>query len=346
MRPRPTVRLRAVLRAGRVRSVAVCLVLLVFIVGSLATCGEDVSSGVSTVPGTEPTIASPVTEGLPATEDGLDTEGGLDTETGPLPETGLIAEIVVVSTEGGGSVAGSSWVPGAVTVTVLYDNTVALPGTRADWGFACLVTGFEQTVLFDTGADGGILTSNMEVLQIVPQDLDVVVLSHEHGDHIGGLGAVVAQNPDITVYHPSSFSERSTAAAREAGATLVPVEGAVSPGEGLTVTAPTGSPKESALLLETAQGQVLVVGCAHPGVVEMVKAASDLTGRPVLAVLGGFHLLSHSVGEVDRIIQSLRGLGVERCGPAHCTGEAAIARLQDAFGDGAIEMGVGSRVTF
>jgi 7,8-dihydropterin-6-yl-methyl-4-(beta-D-ribofuranosyl)aminobenzene 5'-phosphate synthase len=78
----------------------------------------------------------------------------------------------------------------------------------------------------------------------------------------------------------------------------------------------------------------------------MVTAAVDLVGEPVFAVVGGFHLLSHSAGDVDRIVEQLRQLGVERCGPAHCTGEAATARMRAAFADGFIEMGVGSIITF
>ena len=78
----------------------------------------------------------------------------------------------------------------------------------------------------------------------------------------------------------------------------------------------------------------------------MATVASDLVDEPVFAVLGGFHLLSRSADEVDSIIQRLKELGVERCGPAHCTGEAATASMGAAFGEGLIEMGVGSIIAF
>ena len=183
-------------------------------------------------------------------------------------------------------------------------------------------------------------------MQLEPQAIDVVVLSHDHSDHTGGLAQVVAANPHVTVYHPASFSNATLGPAREAGASLVPVNGVVSLGPGVFVTSPLGSPSESALLVETGQGWVLVAGCAHPGIVNMVTAASDLVGEPVFAVLGGFHLASVSARQVDRIIQGLLELGVQRCGPAHCTGEAASARIRAAFAGGAIEMGVGATIVF
>ena len=107
-----------------------------------------------------------------------------------------------------------------------------------------------------------------------------------------------------------------------------------------------GSPSESALVAETSEGHVVITGCAHPGIAEMVKAASDLVGGPVRAVFGGFHLTSHSQSQVDRIIQELRDLGVQRCGPAHCTGDAATVRFKEAFADGFVAMGVGAVITF
>lgn len=262
------------------------------------------------------------------------------------PRTTIASTTVPIVTTSSSATPSSTVSRGPVTITVLYDNTAGALGTQADWGFACLVEGLERTVLFDTGADGGILLSNMEALGIDPRVIEVVVLSHEHGDHTGGLAQVVAVNPEVTVYYPASFSEAVVASAREAGTVLVPVEMVVSVCAGISVTNPMGSPSESALVIDTAEGLVVLTGCAHPGVVEMVAAASELTGEAIFAVLGGFHLTSRSAGHVERVIEGLKQLDVERCGPAHCTGEAATAQMRAAFGEGFVEMGVGATITF
>ncbi len=90
-------------------------------------------------------------------------------------------------------------------MTIVYDNYQSDPDLRTDWGFGCVVDGFAKTILFDTGTSGQILLSNMSKLQIDPQDIDVVVLSHIHGDHTGGLAAFLDQNAQVTVFAPQSF---------------------------------------------------------------------------------------------------------------------------------------------
>ena len=243
--------------------------------------------------------------------------------------------------------ATASPAPGTtITITVLYDNHAAVDGVRADHGFSCLVRGLEKTVLFDAGSSGDILLSNMEALEVAAQDVDLVVLSHVHPDHTGGLGRFLAANAEVTVYYPASFPQRFASSVRTAGASPAPVEDAVSPCSGLAVTAPLGDPPESGLVVATRRGHVLITGCAHAGVLEMVEAASELVGERVYAIMGGFHLMSHSPGQVDRIIEDLKRLGVERCGPAHCTGDAATAKMRAAFDDDIIEMGVGSTINF
>jgi len=312
------------------RSLCLGVLLLAGVLLGSAACGPDGA-------------AAPTDADLPATTTPMFSS---DNAVSPGEETpdGLppgVEDATVVSPTTAVPASGA-----ATTITVLYDNAVLVAGTRADWGFSCLIEGLEQTVLFDTGADADILLANMEVVREQPEDIDIVVLSHDHNDHTAGLAGVVGVNSDVAVYHPSSFAKRSVAAAREAGATVVPVDAAVRLCAGLTMTAPGGEPAESALLIDTTRGPVLVTGCAHAGIVEMVAAATDLAGEPIFAVLGGFHLASLTGEEVDDVISGLKALGVRRCGPAHCTGEVAQTRMRDAFGTGFIEMGVGAIVTF
>ena len=81
------------------------------------------------------------------------------------------------------------------SVTILYDNTSYTEGTEADWGFACLIEAHGRTLLFDTGAKGQLLLSNMAQLGIDPARIEQVVISHSHWDHTGGLDALLTRNP-------------------------------------------------------------------------------------------------------------------------------------------------------
>lgn len=238
--------------------------------------------------------------------------------------------------------------PPDVTLTDVYDNRALRSGLKANWGFGCLVEGYESTILFDTGANGRILLPNMTALDIDPQDIDIVVLSHEHSDHTGGLITLLARNAELTVYCPATFSSSFTSTVERTGATVVRVDDPVSVCPGVTVMEPMdgGSIHESGLLLETAYGPVMLTGCAHPGIVEMVEAATTLAGRPLLAVLGGFHLYQKSDRQVDAVIASLKELGVRYCGCSHCTGDRAIAMFETAFGPDFINMAVGAMVQF
>jgi len=235
-----------------------------------------------------------------------------------------------------------------VRFTVLYDNTPnPRSDLRPDWGFACLVEGLERTVLFDTGAKGDILLGNMRILGMDPDDIDTIVLSHQHSDHVGGLASFLAENPDVVVYHPAGFPKGLLDQARAAGATLVPVAAAETICPGATVTAPMGdSPSEMGLVVDTSQGAVLITGCAHPGIVPMTRAAAELAGGSVHTVFGGFHLLRQSHGQIEEVIEGLWRVGVRRCGPAHCTGESAVAQMREAFGEGFIQMGTGATAEF
>ncbi len=93
-------------------------------------------------------------------------------------------------------------------ITVLYDNTVYRQDLTADWGFSCLVEILPQggrKILFDTGAKGSILLSNMDKLNIDPRSIDEVFISHAHFDHVGGLSAFLNVKSDVTIYVPRSI---------------------------------------------------------------------------------------------------------------------------------------------
>jgi 7,8-dihydropterin-6-yl-methyl-4-(beta-D-ribofuranosyl)aminobenzene 5'-phosphate synthase len=88
---------------------------------------------------------------------------------------------------------------------IVYDNNEYDPRLKTKWGFSCLVEGLEKTILFDTGADSATLLSNMKKLKIDPAEVDAIVLSHIHGDHVGGLSGFLEENSDVIVYLPESF---------------------------------------------------------------------------------------------------------------------------------------------
>ena len=227
------------------------------------------------------------------------------------------------------------------TITYLYDNTTAVPGTKADWGFACLVETGGRRVLFDTGTKPEILSANLAALKVDVSTLDALVYSHDHNDHTGGTSALGAR-PGLPTFFPATFSEATRArfAAQELKAVPVTAPTDVVPGVMTGGQVGTMIPEE-ALVVDTDQGLVVIVGCAHPGIVDMLRQISTARARPIHLVIGGFHLMQAPADQVAKIIGEIKALGVAYAGPTHCTGEATIKSFREAFGAHFVEGGVG-----
>jgi len=224
--------------------------------------------------------------------------------------------------------------------TTVYDNRSLYPHMVSRWGFACLV---DDDLLFDTGGDSHTLLSNMTEMGIDPAGIRTVVLSHAHGDHTGGLGGLLGTGIRPTVYVPRSFPTRFKSDVRSL-TTLVKVHGPAEIRPGIHTTGEVGRGLvEQALAVKTGDGLVVVTGCAHPGVVKMVRRAQSVGARlprPYL-VMGGFHLGGMSRRRVKAIIADFRQLGVQKVAPCHCTGDRAIRVFAEEYGPDFIKAGVG-----
>ena len=234
-----------------------------------------------------------------------------------------------------------------LTITIIYDNYPADPACRADWGFSCFVEGFEKAILFDAGTEEETFLNNVGALKIDLSRIGLAVLSHFHGDHTGGLEASFRKRPGLTLYVPVDHAALFSPRWEKAGGKVVPVAQPLELCEGVWVTGTMGEAvKEQALILETREGLVIIAGCAHPGIAGMVEKARQATGRPIAAVLGGFHLLQTDNADIGRIIARFKELGVARVGASHCTGDKAIALFRKAYQDRFVELGAGRVVRF
>ncbi len=232
-----------------------------------------------------------------------------------------------------------------MTLTVVFENNPGGPHFTTGWGFACVVELPETTVLFDTGADGRMLIDNMRAAGLEPDAIDLVVLSHIHGDHTGGLGEIMALNRGVPVFVPPCFSDGFIRAVEQAGGEARRVEPCQRlAGPVLTTGEVSGPLNEQALVLQTAEGLVVVTGCAHPGVDAMVAAAEERCGGEVSLVFGGFHLGGCSRGRIEEMARRLQAMGVERAGPCHCSGDLSREVFADLFGGGYVDVHVGTRM--
>jgi 7,8-dihydropterin-6-yl-methyl-4-(beta-D-ribofuranosyl)aminobenzene 5'-phosphate synthase len=256
----------------------------------------------------------------------------------------LSAALIPAALSLGGAAVVSAGHPNGVALkfTVLYDNYVHKEGTKADWGFSCLIEGAERTILFDTGTKPEILIPNAEALGVDLKKVDLVVLSHAHEDHTGGLPAVLAANPRVTVFYPVSFAPEFGRRTKEAGAEVRTVDKPVEVCRNVYVTGEMGDRiKEQSLVIDSPNGLIIFTGCSHQGIVSVLERAKEIRDRPIHLVLGGFHLGDTPDTGVESIIAAFRDLKVERCGATHCTGDRPIALFKAAFGDRYVPVGTG-----
>jgi len=203
----------------------------------------------------------------------------------------------------------------------------------------------ERTLLFDVGGEGSITLKNMERLKIDPQAIDVMMLSHIHYDHIGGLSCFLKRNSDVRVYIPESFPKSIKNEVQNAGAELVKVNGPIEICKNAYSTGELGSwIKEQSLIIKTSKGLVIITGCAHPGIVNIVKRAKEIAGADVYLIVGGFHLCWMNSRQVKEIIRGAQKEGVEKVAPCHSSGDLSRQLFEKAYGKDFILTGVGKRI--
>lgn len=236
-----------------------------------------------------------------------------------------------------------------LVMTIVYDNNAGPETLLAKWGFGCLIKGAEKTILFDTGGEGWALMANLHQLEFDPNEIDVVVLSHIHWDHVGGLGALAAERKGgLPVYVPSGFPQALLDHIRAVGNN--PIEAADSKqichGVRTTGTLGQGAIEEHGLCVRTRDGWTMITGCAHPGVHKMAAQADKVTGGPIQTVFGGFHMLQKPNSFIDGVVKRFETLGVGITAPTHCTGDPARNRFKEKLGDRCVLPGVGHVFTF
>jgi 7,8-dihydropterin-6-yl-methyl-4-(beta-D-ribofuranosyl)aminobenzene 5'-phosphate synthase len=265
-------------------------------------------------------------------------------------------------------------------ITILYD-AFGKPGLmQKDWGYAALVEYGGKRILFDTGNSPSILAQNAKTKRVDLSKLDLIVMSHRHGDHMGGLAYVLRLNSRVRIYAPKegfgvygadlpgTFYRRDGSLPLEqryyggappeilrfgsawpaANFQLIDNSAEVMPGIHL-ITLVSTQPgtlemRELSLAIKTPDGVVLVVGCSHPGIERIVEAATSVDTR-IRLIVGGLHLVVSSDPDIEKVVTALHDkFKVDYIAPGHCTGEPAFAALKKAFGDRYLFAGLGDSI--
>ena len=266
-------------------------------------------------------------------------------------------------------------------VTILYDAFSDNKAVTKDWGFSALVEHDGKRILFDTGNNAATFEHNVKALGVDLSKLDFVVISHRHSDHTTGLKYLLSVNPNVAIYAPNEsvggifggaaapglikpvtslpermryydghYPDKIPTGYPWSGGNFVLVDKLteISPGVFLVFTISktpgTLELRELSLALRGPEGLSLIVGCSHPGIEEILQAATSIDPH-VHFLCGGLHLVSTPETEIDRLMDNLKNKWkLEKVAPGHCTGEPAFLRLQKAFGNDYLYAGAGTRI--
>jgi len=290
---------------------------------------------------------------------------------------GTIAALALVLLLGAYTLSASLAAP-TNRVTILYDAFGESAKLKKDWGYSALIEYGGKRILFDTGNNPEIFAQNVRAAGVDLKTLDFVVISHRHLDHTAGLSHLLSVNPNVKIYAPkeafgvfgsslpSKFYREQDALPAEMryfgghpedtltfgtpwpSGHFVLVDSTVQVAPGMHIISlvsdkvGTKELRELSLAIDTPRGIVLVVGCSHPGIDNIVGAAAR-GGQHVHTIVGGFHLPAATDEEIARIATVLHDTyQVDRVAPGHCTGEPAFYLFKKIWKDQYTYAGVGS----
>lgn len=274
-----------------------------------------------------------------------------------------------------------------IWVTVLVENTVHGRALQAEHGLSFLIRTQRHCILFDTGQTDLIVKNapalDVPLSEVDVVALSHGHYDHTGGLravremaprsriylHPAALAPKFAGNRDGSSRYVG-MNEASREAVRNAKPSVVWTTKPTSIAEGVFVTgeiprrnlfedtggrffldegckAPDPLMDDQALFFDTPEGIVVLLGCAHAGVVNTVEYIRKMTcNRPIHTVLGGFHLLEASPERMSKTVKAIRNWNLQRIAPAHCTGMAAVVALWSAFPDRCSPCPVGTSIGF
>jgi len=245
--------------------------------------------------------------------------------------------------------------------------------------------GSKLTMLFDTGPSEEAFLHNVEAMRIDLKEVDVIFISHGHYDHTSALLAALKRigKRAPVVVHPAAFEPKLKAEphltyigipfkpseVEAAGGVLLYTKSPVTLSQNVLTSGEIERstpfekiealytirdeqfikdllPDDQALIVKVeGKGVVVILGCAHSGVINTIRQAQKLAEtKEIYAVAGGFHLVRADEERVKQTIEELLQINPQYIAPCHCTGINATCNLLKAFGDRCKPLTTGSHL--
>lgn len=233
-----------------------------------------------------------------------------------------------------------------VKIIPIYDSEKYSSGFKTGYGFSSIVDVNGKKFLFDTGACTEKLLNNLKKIKISLEEIDTIVISHKHWDHMCGLFGVLFRQSKCKVILTTDFSKEFQKEVKSFGAKVVLADKKLKLTDKVFSSGTIDAKiPEQALVVSTEKGLVVIVGCAHPGIVKMLTKIKNDFKKPIYSVLGGLHLKNYELNQIYSIAKKLKSLGIKQIGPCHCSGDKTKKIFKEIFLSDFVEMQLGKEIS-
>ena len=232
-------------------------------------------------------------------------------------------------------------------LTIIAEGSAKWQHLIERWGLSILVG---DDVLFDTFGKPRYLIRQAKKFNVDFNKLKHIIISHDDWDHISGLWYILERNKDVTVYICPHFSQEIKDRIKSYNVKIVEVKDVTEISRNIYSTGEMigFSDKrvvyEQSLMLQIPKGIVVVTGCAHQGIINIVKEAKSRFRDKIYLLIGGMHLKDFTRKEIDEAVLKLKNCGIENITPMHCTGRYAAYAMKKTFGKNFMPVKEGSSI--
>jgi 7,8-dihydropterin-6-yl-methyl-4-(beta-D-ribofuranosyl)aminobenzene 5'-phosphate synthase len=229
-----------------------------------------------------------------------------------------------------------------MTIKIVFDKDRINSNYESGWGIAYLI----GNTLFDTAEKFEYLSYNLKALNIDIQKIENIVISHNRWDHLGGLWQLLDAKPNLKVYVCCDVIKEFKNKIKKYNFIEIKNFQEITKGiysSGCFKTVYKGKDLfEQALTVKTDRGISIICACAHLGLLELIQKIKNYFPRELsYCLIGGFHLMEADTRLIKYTAEEIKKIGIEKVGPAHCSGYEAIEIFRKLYGDNFLDIKAG-----